>query len=198
MSNTNRTSGRPNAPASLQARASLQTSGALVGERPRRTSSTENLAPSRPLTSLRFWPIVLIELPRVIDDAGVDEVIATIESAFARREPFLVLADTGHMRRPPSPTQRRRLAAFAEQNAHRTVRYARGTAYVITNSLLHGAVNALHWLFRPPTAMNRFRSRAGAVSWSVESLAASGIDAGRVGRLLMRASRLNNEFAEAV
>lgn len=152
----------------------------------------------RPLITLHYWPLVLIEMPRIIDDAGIHEVTSAMEVCFARQEPFVVIGDTGNMRRPPSATQRRAIAEFAKANAGSTRRFAVGTAYVVTNTVIRGALDALNWIFRPTTPAARFRTRTQAIDWCVKILEEGGIDGRHAAAQLFRDGQLNREFAEVL
>lgn len=147
--------------------------------------------------TLRYWPLVIVELREGLDDAGVDRVIETMEAAYARKETFIVIVDASAMSRPPNTTQRRRLAAYGAANEHRSRRYAEGTAYAITSGLVRGALTAMQWIFRPPTASINLASRHEAVDWCVGTLEDAGVDAKRAGYELLRDTNLGREFAEA-
>lgn len=146
--------------------------------------------------TLYYWPLVLVELRENLDDEGVDRVIETMEAAYARKETFIVIVDASALSRPPNTTQRQRLAAYGAANEHRSIRYAEGTAYAITSGLVRGALTAMQWIFRPPTASMNLKSRHEAVDWCVNTLEGAGVDAKRVGYELLRDTNLGREFGE--
>lgn len=148
--------------------------------------------------TLRYWPLVLVEFGESIDDAGVERVIEVMEAAYSRRETFIVIIDASQMIRPPGTTHRLRLAQYGAQNEHRSRRYSEGTAYAITSGLVRGALNAMLWVFRPPTATECLLGRHQAVDWCIRTLEGAGIDAKEEAYQLRRDTTLGREFDEVV
>lgn len=146
--------------------------------------------------TLRYWPIVLVDLGESLDDLGVDRVIDAMESAYSRGESFIVLVDATRMASPPNTTHRLRLAHYGAQNEHRSRRYSAGTAYAISNALVRGALNAMQWVFRPPTPSDCLGDRHEAADWCVRALDDAGVDAKEAAYRLRCDTNLGREFEE--
>jgi hypothetical protein len=124
------------------------------------------------------WPVVLMVCPPELSSGWLEALDAGFAAAFAREQPFAVLADTSRMTSIPSARDRARMAEWASKPAHIELqkRYCVGTATIVQNALMRGTMQAIFWLYTPPAPQNAVRDFDEAWRWCIGKLETRGVD----------------------
>jgi len=95
-----------------------------------------------------YLPLVIVRWSGEASDSDFDSFFAAQRRLLARRIPYVQIADASTAK-VMSSLQRRRTAAFSEETSADAARLCKGTAVVIKNSLVRGAMTAVLWLVKP-------------------------------------------------
>lgn len=93
-------------------------------------------------------PLVVIRWSGEASDADFAEFFAAQRALLARRRPYVQIADASRAK-VMSSLQRRKMAEFSDDTSAEAARLCKGTAVVISNSLVRGALTAVLWLVKP-------------------------------------------------
>ena len=82
-------------------------------------------------------------------DADFESFFADQRALLARRMPYVQIADASRAQ-VMSSTQRRLMAQFSTETSDAAARLCKGTAVVISSTLVRGAMTAVSWLVKFP------------------------------------------------
>lgn len=97
-----------------------------------------------------LWPFVVSKLPSRIDEAELERFMAIHDGLLARHELYVTLTDCTGITEIPSATVRKRIGDWNKRIEADIRRFNVATAIVLSNTLVRGALTALHWLAPPP------------------------------------------------
>ncbi|MGZ3441942.1 MAG: hypothetical protein ACXVDD_20620 [Polyangia bacterium] len=118
------------------------------------------------------WPRVYATWPaKPLNDEEFEQMVLAMSRLSTRGEPFVIIHDARRASRP-TPKQRAFAATQQELDAERTKRYLRGTALVVSSSLIASVVTAINWIAPPPYPQKFFSTLNAAEAWATERLAA--------------------------
>jgi hypothetical protein len=117
-------------------------------------------------------PLVVVTWSGEASDAEFEAFFAAQRRLLARRRPYVQVADASAAK-VMSSLQRRLMAQFSEETAAEAARYCKGTAVVIKNALVRGALTAVLWLVKvqyPLVVVGTFEEAMVAVErWSMDA-----------------------------
>ena len=122
-------------------------------------------------------PVIWINFAGTITEREFDVYIETMTRYVTRGTPTLFLYDALQAE-VPSATQRQKQAAWLERHEAALRKNSRGTAFVIGNPLIRGALTAIFWLRPTPVPYIVTGTRSEAERW------AHGLMAGQAQRSL--------------
>jgi hypothetical protein len=117
-----------------------------------------------------MWPLVVTELGDDMTDDDTVRLLQLYEGVLSRRARFVGLVDLSAMKRPPGARQRQLIAAWSEKNLLLNQQFNMGSAIVVPNAMVRGALTALGWLFRSPIAQSFEPTIPRAVDWCVQRM----------------------------
>ena len=110
-------------------------------------------------------PIIWIHFSGSITEREFDVYLETMTRYVTRDLPTLFLYDALQAE-VPTATQRQKQATWLERNEAALRRNSRGTAFVIGNPLVRGALTAIFWIRPTPVAHIVVGTRAEAERWA--------------------------------
>lgn len=123
-----------------------------------------------------LFPLVVTSLNGHISDAHYEAYFADFERVVAQKRSFASMVDTTRLESVPSAAQRKRIADVqAGWMARHGADMGVGVALIVQNSLVRGAMTALHWLMPPPVPTQAFASEAQAIEYLVGCLEKRGV-----------------------
>ena len=124
----------------------------------------------------RYLPLLVTFFEDRLTDADLDLVFARHTEVLRRRQPFAHLGDTTKLRAVPSAAQRKRIADWQQEIEPLSGRFNVGSAMVIPNTLIRGALTAINWVNSPVSPQFHASSLVEGYDWCVAQLAAAGIE----------------------
>ena len=109
-------------------------------------------------------PIVRLYYPERFSDDEWLAHLAEAERLLARATPYAVISYLDGSQ-PPNATQRRSAAAFWRSAASRN-NNMRGIAFVVSSTVLRGALTAVFWIQAPPCDYALFGTELEALAWA--------------------------------
>lgn len=138
-----------------------------------------------------LFPLVITTLRGRPTDAQMETYFVAFERIVARKRPFASLVDTTALEMVPTAAQRKRIADVqAEWVAKHGTEMGLGVAMVVQNTLIRGAITALHWLMPPPVPTQAFGDSASALQFLVDNMAKRGVPASEEIRSMLARLRL--------
>lgn len=109
------------------------------------------------------FPFVFIRYaPQNATNAELEGLFGELRGLLERRERFVVLVDSSKPT-STSPMQRKMYADIMKELARPAEKYCAGIAVVIGNGVIRGAMQAVLWLYTPPTPLEVFGTFGPAV-----------------------------------
>lgn len=103
-----------------------------------------------PFIDERYDPLIISAMPARFEDLELDRFLARHEWLLDRGKRYATITDLSGLVGLPEAATRRRIADWNNGIEARARRYTIATAVIAPNSLLRGAMTALHWLSPPP------------------------------------------------
>jgi hypothetical protein len=125
------------------------------------------------------WPLVRIRFGKEVDEAEFDQLLALLDAnikraAAARTKTALIYDST--LGYHASPRIRKKQADWMKQNSMQSRANCAGIAFVITASLVRGALTAILWLTDMPVPYSVVGTMQEAELFCTAQLAAHGIE----------------------
>jgi hypothetical protein len=98
---------------------------------------------------LSLWPLALVEMGGVMREEDGTRMLEAYEQFYARRERFQVLTDNTELRSFPGAAFRKKLADASKLQDEQAKRWLIGSAVVMPNPIVRGALTAFHWIAPP-------------------------------------------------
>lgn len=105
----------------------------------------------------------------VADDQALEATYAALSLMLSRRQHFGAVIDVRGA--VSSPTRRKRMSAWVEQQRHALDHFLVGVATVVDTALERGVVTAALWLIPTPVSVKVFSDHDKAEAWIREQLA---------------------------
>jgi hypothetical protein len=123
------------------------------------------------------WPLLVVEMPRVVNVAAIRSVIDGYERLLARNERFAHVVDGSAIAKFPGTVERKMLADWLTDAARieKEHRLTVGTGIVVTSGPMRALMSALNWIRRPTTPQTLTATRSEAIDWCCARLAEAGI-----------------------
>ena len=119
------------------------------------------------------WPRVYVTWPsRPLSDEDFEATVLAMSRLSRRGESYVIIHDARRAARP-TPKQRAFAAAQQKLDAEPTRRRLRGTALVVSSSLVASVVTAVNWITPPPFPQKLFSTMEAAEAWATERLSAN-------------------------
>lgn len=115
-------------------------------------------------------PLVVVTFRGTASTAEFEEYLRLLRVNLGRRQPTAVVVDSRKMV-TMSAAQRKRQAEWIDSNREDLLRFTRGTAFVINNPLMRGALTAIFWLTRYETPYVVVATLEEAEAWALAQLA---------------------------
>lgn len=123
------------------------------------------------------FPLVVIRYVGSTSDEEFQRYLSRMEElVVARREINAVILDASKAD-AATAKQRKMQADWMKGHEAALRRYCVGNAFVITSTVVRGALTAIFWLQPPAAPSSVFGSFAAAEAWALEQLAAAGAPA---------------------
>ncbi len=130
----------------------------------------------RAFLDLQLWPIAIFSVRDGMQEAEYNAVFERYESdVFTRRERYVSITDLSTMNGVPNAYDRKHMAEWMGKHEAYVSRWAIGNSTVIRSPLVRGALTALYWIQKPPTAQTSHATVSEAVHWAVEALVKEGL-----------------------
>lgn len=119
-----------------------------------------------------FWPVLVVKMPPVALSATAFAThLDRLSALHDRGTTFGLLIDMG--KHPPlSPLQRKLIAARIKDDTRRAPGVMRGCGLVVASAFERGVVTAINWVAQPLSPFRAFATRAEALDWLRELVAA--------------------------
>ncbi|MFT5353910.1 MAG: hypothetical protein ACI9KE_001110 [Polyangiales bacterium] len=114
-------------------------------------------------------PLVVVTFRGTVTAEEFEEYLRLLCVNLARRKPTAVVVDSRKMV-TMSAAQRKRQAEWIDSNREDLCLFTRGTAFVINNSLMRGALTAIFWLTRYETPYVVVATLEAAEEWALARL----------------------------
>lgn len=145
-------------------------------------------APPRPVPGLEAmaehcdvrveWPLVIVAATRETPSFDTVQALTRLtDELFELRTEFAFVFDYSRLRELPDAATRRRAAEYQEERAEDFARWVVADASVVNQPLARGLLTAMGWLVEASHPERVFGTRAEAVAWARERLAAEGLRA---------------------
>ena len=128
------------------------------------------------------WPVLIIR-PKPEDmtlqqlEVALKHYDRTLE---ARREPYAVVFDSRNVKGMDA-SLRRRLAQYNAENEDRARAFCRGSAFVMTSTMVRGLMTAILWVRKPPVETRVFEELDEAMDWARLRVAHNALPESRTG-----------------
>ena len=125
----------------------------------------------------RGWPLLVVRFPHAITDVTMRAFIEAIERAYARKERFAVVIDTGLVAKFPTAPARQILTDWIadERRAERERLYTVATAVALASGPLRALTAAINLMRRPVSPQHWTKTVYEAVEWSRLRLIDAGV-----------------------
>lgn len=134
-----------------------------------------SLEASRISTDTSAWPLVIVTFRGTPRDEDWEAMFAAYDEWYRRREPFHVVNDTFALEGVPNAAQRKLIAEQAREHERMSRKWVVGSATVVRNALIRGALTAITWLAPPAYELTLCGSRAEAIKVAERALARRGL-----------------------
>ncbi len=126
---------------------------------------------------LDVFPLVVAVGGLEYSDQEFKEMIAGYDALFARGERYALITYTPDGGALPSARDRKRIADWAESPRVRDLskKLCVGSATVVQNALMRGALTAITWLWKPSAPHKAVSTPHEGVDWCLEQLEGAGI-----------------------
>ncbi len=121
------------------------------------------------------WPIVVTTLP---ESPQHDDLVALTEAhdrILDRGERYATITDLSFLRKPPGARERKISADWTNANSARIARLNVGSAVIVPNAILRGAMTAVNWIRRAPNGEVHVATMRDALEHVRKELEAAGI-----------------------
>lgn len=118
------------------------------------------------------WPIVIIVGPSRWEPGWVEDLDRQLSALFARHERFAIVTDTRPITSVPGAAERKPLTEWLRRPDHllKQARWNVGSATVMTSALVRGALQAIYWVWTPPSPQLAAKDFDEGWHWCVELL----------------------------
>lgn len=146
------------------------------------------MSPATVVTST--FPLVVIVCPHEWTDAWVEGLRRDIDRVLDRQERFACIADSRDVP-VPGARHRKQLTDWLTEPSvvARQKRWNVGNATILASPLMRGAMQAMQWVWTPPTPQYGARDLDDAWAWSVERLLAADVPLPRPSNDLLAMAR---------
>lgn len=105
------------------------------------------------------WPVVFVIAPVRWESGWVKDLDRKLQPVFGRRERFTLITDTRPIVSIPGAKERKELTDWLAdpQLVENQKRYSIGSVTIIENAITRGSLQALYWLWTPPTPQHAVR-----------------------------------------
>jgi len=121
------------------------------------------------------WPIILVRIPRVLDSAAVDTLLAGFDRVLTRQAKFAAVTDSTLITQMPAALERSRLGEYMKARTMAEATFNMGNAIVLANAVPRAVLTAVNWVRRPLTPQFFTGTRVEAVEWCRDRLVKSGV-----------------------
>lgn len=132
------------------------------------------------------WPLLVALSPKVYDRAAVAEMQASFERYFQRGQRYALVTVPPHGSTPPGANERKAIAEWA--NSPRIRDYSKklcvGSASVVENALMRGALTAMMWIWTPASPHKAVSTADEAIDYCLEKLESGNVPLPRGGEAL--------------
>ncbi|AKF11703.1 hypothetical protein [Sandaracinus amylolyticus] len=129
-----------------------------------------------PKVDLSTWPVLLVEMPAELSLSDVDSHFDELVAIARTRRAHVHLVDGSELGPTAlSPTHRKRMGERLQSLTRELEGRRVAEAIVLPNPLLRGVMTAIHWIAPPKWPVQTFATRADALTWCQEQLAANGM-----------------------
>ena len=118
------------------------------------------------------WPLVLIEWPKTMDQAGFDQFAREFDALLARKQPFAVVMIVEGVT-PPSSQIRRCISDYQKTRVDQTSVYISRWAFVVESPLIKGVLTAIRWMVPAAYAEEHFTKLHEAKAWASAAVTAA-------------------------
>ena len=122
---------------------------------------------------VRSAPLYVVRYRKGYTAQDVSNVVVWMGDRAARRGKIAVVHDLRRVTAPASPADRLAIITKTKEVTAVVNEYIAATAVVVPNALIHGAVTASFWIFRPSYPIESFRSFEDAKRWAQSKLDAA-------------------------
>ena len=131
------------------------------------------------MSSIEFddsrFPIVRVTFVGVVTSEEFERYLDSMTKLLLRRQMNVMVLDASRAGLSP-PIQRRRQAEWMKEHDAELRRYSKGTAFVITSTLVRGALTAILWLQPMPTPHVVVSTIEEAETWARSKLRDAGVE----------------------
>lgn len=132
--------------------------------------------PTRSNLDLSLWPIVILNVYESAHEGDFKAVFERYErEVFTRHERYVSITNLSLMDAVPNAHDRKALAAWMARHEDYVGRWALGNSTVIRSPIVRGALTALYWIQKPPTAQTSHGTLREAVEWGLLKLDEAGL-----------------------
>jgi hypothetical protein len=123
------------------------------------------------------WPLLVTVGPMKTTDAELEEMFAGYERYFARGERYALMSVMPRGAEGPGARERKKLAEWAgSPHVYAcSKKFCVGSATLVTNPIMQGALTAILWLWKPAAPHLAVRTVRDGVSFCLERLTAERI-----------------------
>jgi len=125
---------------------------------------------------LSLWPIVIFTVRENMKPADYYAAFARYESeVFTRHERYVSITNLSMMDGVPNASDRKAMADWMGKHSEYVGRWALGNSTVIRSAVVRGALTALYWVQKPPTAQTAHGTLQESIEWGLGMLDQAGI-----------------------
>ncbi|MCA9575288.1 MAG: hypothetical protein R3B40_12140 [Polyangiales bacterium] len=125
---------------------------------------------------LALWPIVILTVREGAREADFNHLFQRYErEVFTRHERYVSITNLSMMDGVPNAHDRKQLAEWMGRHADYVGKWALGNSTVIRSAVVRGALTALYWVQKAPTAQTSHGTLREAVEWGLGTLDAAGM-----------------------
>lgn len=132
------------------------------------------------------WPLLVHLGPKAYDRAAVEQMKASFERYFRRTDRYALVTVSPRGSTPPGAHERKAIAEWADSPRVRefSKQLCVGSASVIENALMRGALTAMMWIWTPASPHKAVSSVDEAIDYALDKLKAADIPLPRGGEAL--------------
>ena len=149
-----------------------------------------NMSETDAVVAVAGWPIVVLVCPARFDVPWVESLGREFDAVFARGERFAVVTETSLVGAMPGALERKALANWASRADQLALqkRFNVGSSTVVRNALTRGVMQAIYWMWTPPSPQHAAKDFDDAFSWSLTMATQAGLCETASGPALKRAA----------